>query len=59
MSFLTVLTTYGISIPVVNSLPLVDYGFNWVLPTIAGGIIGGFVKQAKKIKILQAVRPLS
>lgn len=50
VSFLTVLTTYGISVPVVNSLPLVDYGFNWVLPTIAGGIIGGFVKTSKKDK---------
>ena len=48
VSFLTVLTTYGVPVPLVNSLPLADYGFNWVLPTAAGGLIGAFVRGRKK-----------
>ncbi|TQQ84622.1 branched-chain amino acid transport system II carrier protein [Peptacetobacter hominis] len=43
ISVLTVLTGYGINIPLVNSLPLAGLGFNWVVPTIIAGIIGHFV----------------
>lgn len=28
----------------VQKLPLAEYGFEWLLPTVIGGIIGGFVK---------------
>ncbi len=48
VSFLTVLTTYGIHVPVVNSLPLTDYGFNWLLPTAIGGVIGAFIKTGNR-----------
>ena len=32
-----------------SKLPLAQYGFNWVLPAILGGIIGNFIKTKKVV----------
>lgn len=37
----------GFAVPLVTSLPLVDYGFGWVIPAILGGIIGAFLPKNK------------
>lgn len=44
ISVLNVSASFGIKIPVINSLPLADLGFNWVLPALIGGLIGSFIK---------------
>lgn len=43
VSILTVISSYGVAVPVVNSLPLSSLGFNWVVPVIIAGIIGNFI----------------
>ncbi|WP_131072459.1 branched-chain amino acid transport system II carrier protein [Clostridioides difficile] len=43
VSILTVISSYGVAVPVVNSLPLNSLGFNWVVPVIIAGIIGNFI----------------
>lgn len=43
ISIATVLTTYGVSIPILKVLPFESLGFNWVVPVIIAGIIGNFV----------------
>ncbi|GAA0228758.1 branched-chain amino acid transport system II carrier protein [Metaclostridioides mangenotii] len=43
VSIATVLTTYGVSIPILKVLPFESLGFNWVVPVIIAGIIGNFV----------------
>lgn len=50
ISILTVLGDYGITVPVVRSLPLQEFGFNWVVPTVIAGAIGYFVP-SKSMKI--------
>ncbi|MFQ7118948.1 MAG: branched-chain amino acid transport system II carrier protein [Intestinibacter sp.] len=32
-----------------SKLPLAQYGFNWILPAILGGIIGNFIKTKKVV----------
>ena len=32
-----------------SKLPLAQYGFNWILPAIVGGIIGNFIKTKKVV----------
>ena len=32
-----------------SKLPLAQYGFNWVLPAILGGVIGNFIKTKKTV----------
>ena len=32
-----------------SKLPLAQYGFNWVLPAILGGVIGNFIKTKKNV----------
>ncbi|MCC0644034.1 MULTISPECIES: branched-chain amino acid transport system II carrier protein [unclassified Clostridioides] len=43
VSVLTVATSFGVNIPLVNSLPLASLGFNWVVPVLIAGIIGNFI----------------
>ena len=47
ISTLTVLQSYGVNVPFINSLPFAPLGFNWVVPVIIAGIIGNFVKPKK------------
>ena len=49
ISFLTVLSTYGIAVPVINELPFAEYGFNWLIPTVLGGCIGNCIKSRKQM----------
>ena len=44
VSVLNVATSFGAKIPVINSLPLADFGFNWVVPALIAALIGSFVK---------------
>ena len=46
-SVLTVATGYGINIPFVNSLPLANLGFNWVVPVAIAAVIGNFIPSRK------------
>ncbi|MGL4796517.1 MAG: branched-chain amino acid transport system II carrier protein, partial [Paraclostridium sp.] len=39
VSLLTVIDSLGISIGIVNKLPLAQFGFNWVVPAIIGGAL--------------------
>ena len=47
ISTLTVLQSYGVNVPFINSLPFAPLGFNWIVPVIIAGIIGNFVKPKK------------
>ena len=47
ISTLTVLQSYGVNVPFINSLPFAPLGFNWVVPVIVAGLIGNFVKSNK------------
>ena len=47
ISTLTVLQSYGVNVPFINSLQFAPLGFNWVVPVIIAGIIGNFVKPKK------------
>ncbi|TQQ84621.1 branched-chain amino acid transport system II carrier protein [Peptacetobacter hominis] len=47
ISVLTVAGSYGISVPIVNSLPFASLGFNWIVPVVIAGIIGNFIKTGK------------
>ena len=47
VSILTVIQSYGVNVPVINSLPLASLGFNWVVPVVVCGIIGNFVGKNK------------
>ncbi|WP_131038731.1 branched-chain amino acid transport system II carrier protein [Clostridioides difficile] len=43
VSVLTVATSFGVKIPLVNSLPFASLGFNWIVPVVIAGIIGNFI----------------
>ncbi|WP_300279976.1 branched-chain amino acid transport system II carrier protein [Peptacetobacter sp.] len=43
VSILTVIQSYGVTVPFLDYLPLKEFGFNWVVPVIIFGIIGYFV----------------
>lgn len=50
ISLLTVLDSFGVSMPFVNKLPLAGIGFNWIVPAIVGGLIGmAFTKKENEI----------
>ena len=34
-----------------SKLPLAQYGFNWVLPAILGGVIGAFIKTKSNVRV--------
>lgn len=44
VSVLNVAASFGVKIPVINSLPLAGFGFNWVVPALIAALIGNFVK---------------
>lgn len=43
VSLLTVGVTYGLPFGFIDVLPLSEYQLNWILPAIAGGIIGALI----------------
>lgn len=43
VSVLNVAASFGVKIPVINSLPLAGFGFNWVVPVLIAALIGSFV----------------
>ncbi|WP_131034275.1 branched-chain amino acid transport system II carrier protein [Clostridioides difficile] len=43
ISVLTVATSFGVKIPLVNNLPFASLGFNWIVPVVIAGIIGNFI----------------
>lgn len=43
VSVLNVVASFGVKIPVINSLPLAGFGFNWVVPVLIAALIGSFV----------------
>lgn len=45
ISLLTSLTSFGISLPFIESMPLYAEGMNWIIPAIICGFIGSFVKK--------------
>jgi LIVCS family branched-chain amino acid:cation transporter len=44
ISVLSVISSYGVNIKLISMLPLSEFGFEWILPTIIGGVIGNFIK---------------
>ena len=38
------MSDFGVSVPLINNLPLANLGFNWVVPVAIASIIGYFVK---------------
>ena len=34
-----------------SKLPLAQYGFNWVLPAILGGVVGAFIKTKSDVRV--------
>ena len=51
VSLFTVLNQYtGISVPVLNALPLSFMGFGWVLPAAIGGILGALIPHKKILR---------
>ena len=48
VSILTVLDGMGIKILPINKLPFADFGFNWIVPSIIGGLLGYFIPQKKE-----------
>ncbi|MBM6830234.1 branched-chain amino acid transport system II carrier protein [Anaerotignum lactatifermentans] len=44
MSVCTVLNNYGVSIGFIEKMPLAEFGFEWIIPTVIGGIIGSLIK---------------
>lgn len=53
VSILNVAASFNIKIPVINSLPLTDLGFNWVVPALIAAVIGNFVKSKNSNKKLK------
>lgn len=49
VSILTVISSYGVNIPIINELPFAPLGFNWIVPVIIAGIIGNFIPSKNNI----------
>lgn len=47
MSVCTVLHNHGIGMNFIEKMPLAEYGFEWIIPAVIGGIIGSLVKTRK------------
>ncbi|MDR0879840.1 MAG: branched-chain amino acid transport system II carrier protein [Clostridioides sp.] len=43
ISVLGVAEGFGVKVPFINSLPLHNVGFNWLVPVIVGGVVGKFI----------------
>lgn len=48
ISLLNVIDSLGLSIQFVHQIPLASLGFNWILPSIIGGIIFSFIPTKSK-----------
>ena len=44
ISILNIMSDFGVSVPLINNLPLANLGFNWVVLVAIASIIGYFVK---------------
>ncbi|WP_317855980.1 branched-chain amino acid transport system II carrier protein [Chakrabartyella piscis] len=49
ISICTVASSYGAPITFIQKLPLVAYGFEWLIPTVIGGAIGSLIKKNSEI----------
>lgn len=50
VSLLTVGVTYGLPFQFIDVLPLSEYQLNWILPAIAGGVIGALIPNKELTK---------
>lgn len=50
VSLLTVGVTYGLPFQFIDVLPLSEYQLNWILPAIAGGVIGALIPDKELTK---------
>ena len=39
---------------ILNSLPLANLGFNWVVPAVLGAIVGGLMKTKEREEVKEA-----
>lgn len=46
MGVLNIMGSFGVTVPVINSLPLNSLGFNWVVPVLIASAIGFFIKSS-------------
>ena len=49
ISVLGIISSYGVEIILISKLPLSHFGFEWILPTIIGGLIGNLIKPKASI----------
>lgn len=50
----TVAPMLGANVDVLNSLPLGNFGFAWVVPTLIGAIVGNFIPSKSNLATVQA-----
>lgn len=51
MGILSLIYSNGIIIPIITNLPFREFGFEWIIPTVIGGILGNFIKTQKPKKL--------
>ena len=49
-SVLSTLSLYGVSVPIVNTLPLASLGLGWILPAAGFGIVAYFIGRLREMR---------
>jgi LIVCS family branched-chain amino acid:cation transporter len=48
VSALTVISGYGVSMPLLDKLPLASFGLNWIVPAAVFGLLGALIPMKKR-----------
>ena len=51
VGFSSAVHTFGVDVPIINSLPLAEYGLNWIIPAAITGCIGALFKSVKPLTL--------
>ena len=49
-SVLSTLSLYGVSVPIVNTLPLASLGLGWIVPAVVFGIVAYVISRLRKMR---------
>ena len=49
-SVLSTLSLYGVSVPIVNTLPLASLGLGWIVPAAGFGIVAYVISRLRKMR---------
>ena len=49
-SVLSTLSLYGVSVPIVNTLPLASLGLGWIVPAVGFGIVAYVISRLRKMR---------